>query len=267
MATVTQLRLGKYSLFDVRLPGRKPETAGVILWDEAGEARCLFRRDFHLIANEDELAVVVDLERQLNVYLQEYGIDWFLNRDGQGLSNFLTASDPEQATIDNFDKTLLRLYRKHVPSQIQRYETHLPRVRLAAAAGSWGEAMSPEGLAEQAEEWIEVPEGIRIDDQMFIAQVVGRSMEPEIADGSLCIFRYNPAGSRRNRRVLVENFSDSQQRYTVKRYQSVKEYLDDDSFRHRRITLEPLNPEFEPWELEEGADCRILGEFIAVLPE
>jgi len=29
--------------------------------------------------------------------------------------------------------------------------------------------------------------------------------------------------------------------------------------------LEPLNPEFEPWELAEGEDCRVIGEFIRVL--
>ena len=37
------------------------------------------------------------------------------------------------------------------------------------------------------------------------------------------------------------------------------------TIRHKRIVLEPLNPEFEPWELEEGSECRILGEFIRVL--
>jgi SOS-response transcriptional repressor LexA len=125
--------------------------------------------------------------------------------------------------------------------------------------------MSPEGLAENAEEWIEVPDGFRIDGNMFVAQVVGRSMEPEIPDGSLCVFRYNPAGSRRNRKVLVENYGDASQRYTVKRYQSEKEYSEDGGFRHKRIILEPLNPEFEPWELEEGSECRILGEFLRVL--
>lgn len=264
--SVTQLRSAKYVLFELCLPGRSPQTAGVMLWDESNsEYAVRFRRDFHLISGEDDLEVLVALERGIEDDLRRDGPTEVFRRIYDTGSNVIRITDAETATVDNFDRTVMRLYRKHVPSQVQRYETHLPRVLLAAAAGSWGDAMSPEGLAGQAEEWIEVPDGFRIDDQMFIAQVVGRSMEPEIPDGSLCVFRYQPTGSRRNRRVLVENYGDSTQRYTVKRYTSEKEYLEDGSFRHRRIILEPLNPEFDPWELEEGSECRILGEFIRVL--
>lgn len=268
--TISQLRKGKFALFQIALPmkaeERAEETSGVMVWDEStGEAALRFRRDFHLIADEDELEVMIQLEQDLESKLNEMGLHPFLDWAQSTLSNSLLLSEPEPVTIDSIDRTLTRLYRKHVPARIQQYETHLPRVALAAAAGSWGDAMTPDSIADQADEWMEVPEDLSVDDQMFIAQVVGRSMEPEIPDGSLCVFRYQPAGSRDGRKVLVENFSDASQRYTVKRYQSQKKYDEDGQIIGRRVRLEPLNPEFSPWELEEGEDVRILAEFIRVL--
>lgn len=267
MAAVSQLRLGKFALFQIVL-GPLTETAGVIVWDEAtGESVLRFRRDFHLIASEDELEILILLERDLQSKLSEMGPQDFFEWAHSSLSNMVRISDLETVTLDTAERALTRLYRTYVPAQVQRYETHLPRVALAAAAGSWGENMSPESVADQAEDWIEIPEDIRIDDQMFVAEVTGRSMEPEIPDGSLCIFRYNPAGSRDGRKVLVENFTDSSQRYTVKRYRSAKAFDEEGRIMGRRVRLEPLNPEFSPWELTEGEDVRVIAEFIRVLDQ
>lgn len=265
MTQIAQLREGQFSLFYVEF-GPVREVAGVVVWDQStGEASLRFRRDFHLIAEEDELEVMSVLEDDLDRKLTELGPEEFFAWAESSLSNTLSISDREKVIVDRVERTVTRLYRQFVPAQIQRYETHLPRVSLAAAAGSWGETMSPEATAEQAEEWFETPDDLRIDDQMFIAEVTGRSMEPEIPDGSLCVFRYAPAGSRDGRKVLVENFSDASQRYTVKRYRSMKQYDNEGRISARRVRLEPLNPEFSPWELNEGEDVRILAEFIRVL--
>lgn len=265
MRQVVQLREGQFSLFYAEF-GPVREAAGVIVWEKStGEAALRFRRDFHLLADEDQLEVMSVLENDLTQKLAEMGPEVFFQWAESSLSNTLTISERESVTVDRVDRTVMRLYREYVPAQVQRYETHLPRISLAAAAGSWGEAMSPESTAEQAEEWMEPPDNLRIDDQMFIAEVTGRSMEPEIPDGSLCVFRYAPAGSRDGRKVLVEKFSDTSQRYTVKRYHSLKQYDEEGRISARRVRLEPLNPEFSPWELNEGEDVRILAEFIRVL--
>ena len=199
-STLTSLHRGRFAILSIALPGRRREPAGVVLWDQtSGEAATRFRRDFHLISDEEDLEVMIALERDLDVKLREMGPEVFLTWAEDTLSNTITMSNAESVSIDSFDTTLTRLYRKHVPAAVQRYETHLPRIRLAAAAGSWGNSMNPESFADNAEEWIEVPEDLRIDEQMFVAQVTGRSMEPKIPDGSLCVFRYQPAGSRRGR--------------------------------------------------------------------
>jgi phage repressor protein C with HTH and peptisase S24 domain len=96
-------------------------------------------------------------------------------------------------------------------------------------------------------------------------------MEPRIPDGSLCVFRAGVTGSREGRLVLVEyDGGGTNDRHTVKRYHSVKEQLPDGSpdvtWKHKNIRLEPLNPDFEAWELNPEEDrFRIVAEFIQLL--
>jgi len=59
---------------------------------------------------------------------------------------------------------------------------------------------------------------------------------------------------------------DNGERYTVKRYQSEK-VIDGDSWRNTRITLKPINPDFQPMVLtgsEEG-ELQVVAEFVEVL--
>jgi hypothetical protein len=95
-------------------------------------------------------------------------------------------------------------------------------------------------------------------------------MEPRIPDGSLCVFRAFGAGSRQNKLVLVEYLGGgTNDRYTVKRYVGFKTASDkqqDGTWAHERIRLEPLNPEFEAWDLDPEEDrYRVLAEFVQVL--
>lgn len=87
---------------------------------------------------------------------------------------------------------------------------------------------------------------------MFVARVTGRSMEPRIPDGSYCLFRSPVSGTRQGRTVLVqlrdEVDPDTGLRFTVKRYRSEKT-ADEDGWRHVKILLEPVNPDFQPIEL------------------
>ena len=70
---------------------------------------------------------------------------------------------------------------------------------------------------------------------MFVAQVVGKSMEPAIPDGSYCLFRAPVEGTRQGKTVLVQlrdaTDPETGQRYTVKRYESEKA-TQGDSWRH-----------------------------------
>lgn len=144
----------------------------------------------------------------------------------------------------------------------------LPLVAVEAAAGAFG---NPQTVLPDDTEWARVDIGSRpAREGMFIAQVVGKSMEPKIPDGSWCVFQAPVAGSRNGRDVLVElrDASDPEtgSRYTVKRYSSEKVGIGD-TWEHTRVTLSPLNRDFEPIVLEptEEGELAVIAELVAVL--
>jgi hypothetical protein len=111
----------------------------------------------------------------------------------------------------------------------------------------------------------------KLNKDMFIARVVGKSMEPTIKDGSWCLFRFDRGGSRNGLVALVESrrVSDpeTQQSFTIKRYQSEKEDLGDGQWRHRRIVLSPDNKSFKDIIIKDasGEEFRVIAEFVTIL--
>ena len=148
-----------------------------------------------------------------------------------------------------------------------RYVTCVPLVPLKAAAGAFGD---PQRVEDADFEWVAVESRRRLRSGMFVAQVVGKSMEPSIPDGGYCLFRAPVKGTRQGKTVLVQlrdsTDPETGQRYTVKRYHSQKAQADD-SWRHTRIMLKPINPDFEPIVLT-GADegeLQVVAELLEVL--
>jgi hypothetical protein len=90
-------------------------------------------------------------------------------------------------------------------------------------------------------------------------------MEPRIPDGSLNVFRLDPVGSRQNKILLIQRQGvlDETAGCTVKKYTSVKSYAGEE-WRHERIRLEPLNPEYEAWDVDpEGFS--VIAEWVRVI--
>jgi phage repressor protein C with HTH and peptisase S24 domain len=164
--------------------------------------------------------------------------------------------------VDAFSRVLDRLYREHVEdTHVQRFATHLPLFSLRAAAGGLSDEMGCE-----AEDWVPAPEGMHLSPDLFVAHVEGESMEPRIPHGSLNLFRLHPAGSRQGKILLIERFGvlDETARYTIKRYTSRKVHRGEDEWQHEQIRLEPLNPAFEPWDVDpEG--FAVVAEWLRVI--
>ena len=262
--TVLAARQADMRLLEVELPGQKPQVCGVLLFDPAeGRLGVRLRRDWdELTGDEDDLDVLEALEEDLRQKTGEMGASEFLAYLDNTLSNAIRVSEPEPVAMGGFTPTLNRLYEKHVPATVRKFKTHLPLWSVRAAAGGYGEQQTAE-----VEDWIEVPAGIRLRDDMFVAHVVGRSMEPQIPSGSLCLFRKFGPGSRHGKLVLVADMSEPEhgERYTVKRYRSQKAVTEDGGWEHTEIWMEPLNPDFEPWQLTEDKPARVVGEFLSVL--
>lgn len=147
-----------------------------------------------------------------------------------------------------------------------RWKTHLPVYSLEAAAGGFSGEQWP-----REHGWIEAAIGRQLAKDMFVCRVKGRSMEPLIRDGAWCVFRADRGGSREGKVVLVESVRvrdpETSARYTVKRYHSEKELFDDGTWRHKRITLKPVNSEFEDIVIEDAdpAELRVAAEFVCEL--
>jgi type I restriction enzyme R subunit len=153
------------------------------------------------------------------------------------------------------------------PKPEERNVTCVPLVPLEAAAGAFGD---PQHVEDDGFDWVSVDSRHRLRQGMFVAQVVGKSMEPAIPDGSYCLFAAPVEGTRQGKTVLVQlrdaTDPETGQRYTVKRYESKKE-KHGDSWRHTRINLKPLNPDFQPIVLT-GADeqqLQVVAELVEVL--
>jgi type I restriction enzyme R subunit len=153
------------------------------------------------------------------------------------------------------------------PRPEERYVTCLPLVPVKAAAGAFGD---PQHIEDEGLQWVAVESHHRLRPGMFIAQVVGKSMEPAVPDGAYCLFAAPVEGTRDGKTVLVQlrdaTDPETGDRYTVKRYESEKTE-GGDSWRHARITLKPVNPDFQPIVLT-GADegeLKVIAELVEVL--
>lgn len=154
------------------------------------------------------------------------------------------------------------------PTADTRYVNCVPLVPLQAAAGAFGD---PQSVLDESEwEWVEVDTQRSLRPGMFVAQVVGQSMEPMIPDGAYCLFATPVTGTRQGRIVLVqlrdEIDPDTGLRYTVKRYRSEKAD-DEDGWRHVRIVLEPVNRAFAPIELaaDDEEAVAVVAELVEVI--
>lgn len=256
-------RQGEYLLVELASPGAVIRTIGVLLRDAAsGQVYPRMRMHWEDIEDPDERAWLEALQEDFESKIREMGGDAFLGGLEDSVSNFLLLSERIPVAVDDFGRTLDRLYEENVEAaKVRRFVTHLPLYSLRAAATKFGDDREVE-----AEEWVKAPPKLRLTQEMFVARVVGRSMEPRIPDGSLCIFRWGVVGSRQGKLVLVERYgaTDTSARYTIKKYTSTKVQISDEEWRHESVRLEPLNPEFEGFELKEG-ESRVIAEFIQVL--
>jgi SOS-response transcriptional repressor LexA len=257
-----QSQFGKYCIVTADTPADGMVKIGVLLQDpESDSLRLRFRRDLESLAEEEDREVLLALAGDLAAKAQDLGAEKLFEYLESNLSGAIRVTDREEVLVEDFARALDRLYLKNVQSNVLEFRTHLPRYSLRAAAGKF-----LENQEITADGWVEAPEDLRLSTDMFVAEIVGHSMEPRIPDGSLCVFRHGVTGSRQGRLVLVENLETTgNNRYTVKRYESEKAQTAED-WRHTRIRLVSLNSEYPSWDLDPGEDkYRIIAEFVRVL--
>ena len=148
-----------------------------------------------------------------------------------------------------------------------KYVDWLPYYEMRAACGYFGD-----GEPVEAGGWVKV-EGLgRLNRNMFVVRASGRSMEPLIHDGDLCVFRLNPVGSRQGKILLVQHRlvfdADNAGAYSIKKYQSRKRIDEFGNWEHEKIELIPLNKNgYKTIEINENDEnaYQVIGEFVGVV--
>jgi hypothetical protein len=165
------------------------------------------------------------------------------------------------------------------PNEIKPFENAVPIYDLKAAAGQFSHEQIIDEVSgtdinnPEDYDWVELPDIFRPQQGLFVAQVVGESMNRRIPNGAWCLFRLNPAGTRNGKVVLVQHRNiqdpDTGGQYTVKVYQSDKGVGEDGYWVHNAIWLNPDStiPYYEPMVFngDSCGDLKVIAELIAVL--
>lgn len=204
-------------------------------------------------------------KRDLAKYLVQHELRVLMTRGVKGM--YIYACD------NDLRAELLRLQemREEAPDVLPdigedlRYKEYLPFYSLRAACGKFGdgEAVSPEG-------WVKVDGFPRKKDGWFVVRASGHSMEPEIHDDDLCVFRTPDMGSpvEKEGAVLLVQYQGVADPETGGAY-SIKKYVSaaSDHALGMNIALRPLNAEFDSMIFDENeqANLKLLAEFKGVI--
>jgi len=166
-------------------------------------------------------------------------------------------------TVINNKTKIIKIQDNEIKEEL--IENPIPLYNFYAAAGSFSEMQSEKNFT--------LIEGTKNNKQDYFAcKIIGESMNRVIPNGSICLFKHYTGGSRNGKIVLVENIDiqdqDFNSAFTIKTYSS-KKNVSKEGWEHTSITLRP-NSFDESYENiiineENGAEMRVVGEFIKVL--
>ena len=152
-------------------------------------------------------------------------------------------------------------------SEAKPYINCVPLYDISVAAGNFSELQQSQDF-----EWVELSKPYKARKDYFVCKVVGESMNKKIPNGSWCLFKKDPEGSREGKIVLVQHYdlqdSDFGAGFTVKLYHSEKE-ISQDSWFHKAIILKPLSYDSNYADIilkqNEISELKVVGVFICTL--
>lgn len=244
---------------ELRLFRALEDPCGVALYDpQTGETGFRFRTQFAGPEADVLAAIAADLPEKC----REMGPAAFFRWVDESLSMSFRVDDAQPVLYSNFQQTLDNQFQRKVEGL--RTGVLLPLHHRRAAAGPFrGE---DEDFLEGE---VEAPPGIRGG---FAVRIQGRSMEPEIPDGCIAVFRPYGGGSRENKIMLVEQAGEGgMASWTLKRYHSRKQVqaneFGDTEWSHEAIGMESRNLDYDDFDLDAARGYRTIGEFVAVLTD
>lgn len=148
------------------------------------------------------------------------------------------------------------------PAPGERYKTCIPLYDLEAAAGPFGDYQ--QGTIEN---WVSIKD-VPINNKMFIARITGDSMEPDVPDGSYCLFEKTFLRNKHGKILLVQlrDYQDPEigGKYYLKKCEMIRG-TNDFGEAVVKTRLVSLNPKYRPIELDENSEVAGLAELVKVL--
>jgi hypothetical protein len=189
-----------------------------------------------------------------------------LSRGMKGCYLYFTHKDTERFFKSRMETMPIDLengiVQTYQSSELIPYHNALPLLNLRAAADSRYESI--EGYFANITDCQFVPvQGGPFPNDRFLVRAEGDSMEPKIPDGSICLFRKDPGGSRNGKIVLcrIEGFAGDAPLALIKLYHSERESSADTLGEAKKVILSSLNASHPPIEIKSGEDFSILGIF------
>lgn len=183
------------------------------------------------------------------------------------LYRYANVLDVSVASLFSFEKERESLSQViPIESQSSRPKQSVPFYALEVAAGTFG----LESLDLDPQGWVVVDKRADLS-EYFAARVYGKSMEPTIPDGSICLFKKYSGGTRQGKIMLVQarGLQDPENgfKFVVKRYQRQTRVSESES--RDKVTIELIsdNPKFDPIVLKNLHDDDIAtpAQFVQVL--
>ncbi|ORJ63412.1 DEAD/DEAH box helicase family protein [Geothermobacter hydrogeniphilus] len=210
------------------------------------------------LEESDYRTIVQQMEKDLSEYYRKLDI----SLDEEDYAFLL----PEDDQIPADEKIVFQ----DAPAEEEKFRSVVPFYPLEIAAGSFMDSALP----AEPESWVKM-DGISgrksFDDSMFVARIQGNSMEPDIGDGSYCLFTTRTGGTRQGKIVLARHDSlrdpETGATFTIKRYHSQKRVDPGMGWTHEHIVLKPANPAYKDIVIpEDEADAfAIVAFFVEVL--
>lgn len=206
-----------------------------------------FMGDCSIIPNSIEQAVMPDSKKPIVHF--KFQLEQPVSED---LYQYITSNNSET----------------EIKEEIKVKETFtIPFYNFYAAAGNFSDLQSEKTFSQ-----IEVPQKYALNDDYFACKVIGDSMNKRIPDGSICVFKKHPTGSRSGKILLIENHdiqdTDFNSAFTVKTYTSHKN-VTEEGWNHTEIILRPnsFNPSYKDIIINQdnADDMNIVGEFIDII--
>lgn len=148
----------------------------------------------------------------------------------------------------------------------QQYTSHIPVYSLRAACGRFEDEENAE-----IEGWIDAEKiNVKASKDLFVIHAKGDSMEPEIHDGDLCVFRWYDGGNRQNSIVLTQLASidpDYDGLYTIKKYHCENSFNPYGRSQNAKVELRSLNPKYKTITLTaaDENESKTIGIFLKTL--